>query len=137
MASATLERVLEQVRTAGKEGVTHPHLVELTGASKGVVTRAVKTLEKDSLVRYDGEVVKPVLRRGRRLIQTEERDEEAFRLIQASGAEGLSVLDLAEKLGVGRGLAYQSIYRLRMTGQIQRHGVTRTARWTVLEEQAA
>jgi hypothetical protein len=137
VASATMERVLERVREAGRDGVTHPLLVEYTGAPKGAVTRAVNTLERDNLVRYDGELVRPVLRRGRRLIQTEERDEEAYRAILDSGSEGLSVLDLAGVLGVGRGLAYQSIYRLRMTSRISRRGVTRTARWVAEADQAA
>lgn len=129
MASATAERILEKLREVGKEGLTSPELVEALGVPKGSVTRAVNGLEAEQLVRRDGERVKPVLRRGRRLISTEERDEHAFKRVQDSGDRGLSVQELAGLLDVSRGLAYQSIYRLRQRGRIYRRGATRTATW--------
>lgn len=129
MASATAERVLETVRAAGREGVLPGDLVETLGVPKGSVTRAINGLVERELVRREGDRVRPVLRRGRRLIQTAERDELGLRLIRESGQAGLSVLDLAQRLDVTRGIAYQTVYRLRRQEQIRRIGVTRTARW--------
>lgn len=133
MASATAERVLDRLREVGKEGLTSSDLVESLGVPKGSVTRAINGLEAEQLVRRDGDRVRPVLRRGRRLITTEERDELAFKLVQDAGPQGLSVLELAEQLDVSRGLAYQSIYRLRQRDRIYRRGATRTATWVSFE----
>lgn len=129
MAGATVEKVLVAVRAAGKDGVVSSDLVESLSVSKSSVTRAVNSLEREELVRRDGERVRPVLRRGRRLIATEERDEHALKLVADAGPQGLSIMDLAELLGVGRGLAYQSVYRLNRRRLISRNGETRNAKW--------
>lgn len=133
MASATKDRVLDEVRRIGSAGVTHSALVELIGAKKGTVTRAVNVLREETLVRVDGELVKPVLRNGRRLIVTEVRDQTALDAIRESGASGLTVQEVAEVLEVSRSLAYQCVYRLRVAGQVTRRGETRRASWVAVD----
>ena len=136
MANSTADRILDSTREAGKDGVSVQQLVETLGVAKSGITRGTNKLIEQNLVRRTGDQVFPVLRRGRRLISTEERDQHALKLIH-DAEHGLSVIELAELQGITRGLAYQSIYRLRESGQIYRQGVTRTAKWYVVEQKQA
>lgn len=130
MASTTLNAVLSLIRESGTGGIEAQDVVDKLGAAKATVTRFLKVLEADGLIRRDAEKrIYPVLRRGRRLVATEERDERVFELVEDSGENGISVQEVADKLEVEGGLAYQSVYRLRELGRIYRVGITRTARW--------
>jgi DNA-binding IclR family transcriptional regulator len=137
MASATVETVLTAVRAAGREGATTADLAESLGIAKATVTRSVTKLESEDLVRRRGSLVTPVLRRGRRLIQTEERDERVLRMIRDAGSAGQTLIALARELGISRDLTYQSVWRLRSTGQVRRESATRTARWIAVDDQAS
>lgn len=129
MASTTVEEVLRVVRDNGPDGIAPQDIVLKLEAAKSTVTKFVNQLEQQELVRRNGEKVYPVLRRGRRLIATEERDESVFGVIEDSGENGISVQEVAGVLGIESGLAYLSVYRLRRYGRIYRVGITRTARW--------
>lgn len=61
--------------------------------------------------------------------EVQARDEKALKLIVAK-PDGLSVGDLAEKLGVSKSLAYISVWRLRTAGTIVKAASgTRTPTW--------
>lgn len=137
MASTTLEEVLGAVREAGSEGIEPEKLVEQLEAAKSTVTRFTNVLLDDGLIRRNGDKVYPVLRKGRRLVSTLERDEKVYLLVEDAGENGLSVGDAADQLGIEPGLAYLSIYRLQRFGRIYRVGVTRTARWRAFPPRAA
>lgn len=137
MASTTVEEVLRTIRESGSEGIAPEDIVLKLEAAKSTVTKFVNQLESQELIRRNGEKVYSVLRRGRRLIATEERDENVFSVIQDSGENGISMQEVATALGIESGLAYQSVYRLRRYGRIYRVGITRTARWRTQSERAA
>lgn len=127
------DNVLGKIREAGKTGVAVASLPDAAGVSRATVTRVLRTLEERELVVRDEDRVRPVLRRGRRLVTTLERDNRVLDAVTGSGSDGLSLVEIAEKTGYPRGGVYQSVWRLARQGRVQRFGATRTARWVAVQ----
>lgn len=126
---ATIDKVLDAVREAGTEGINVAELPDKAGVSKASVTKALNSLGEQDLIRRKGDHVTPVLRRGHRLIRTEERDVKVMELVAEAGEDGVTLTEVAGKVGISRSLAYQSVWRLSHSDRIKRTGVTRTTRW--------
>jgi DNA-binding IclR family transcriptional regulator len=124
------DKVLELLRGAGSSGVPVDEIPAAVSLTKPTVMKALKGLEADGLVRRNGGgVVKPVLRRNRRLIETEERDKRILAAVASFGPKGASLARVSEKAGTDPKLTYQSIWRLHASEQVTRLGATRTTRW--------
>lgn len=130
MTATTADAILETVRSAGRAGVARSELADRAGVHRSAVTRAVKRLAEDGRVLVGpDDVVRPVLRRGRRLLATLERDELVYGVIARAGAEGVPLADIAEQLNTTKDGAYQSVWRLRRADRVRREGITRQTRW--------
>lgn len=134
--STVAERMLTELREAGKAGLDVETLPKLLDTTKSGVTRAIRKLESEGQILHDGDRVRAVLRIGRRLISTVERDEIVLKAVRAVGPDGSSLVDLVKTTGYTRSKVYQSVWRLARQGKVYRSGMTRTARWTAVPEGA-
>lgn len=130
---ATIDKVLDTLREAGPKGLDVGELPDKAGVSKASVTKALNALTEQQLIRKKGDRISPVLRRGRRLIRTEERDVQVMDLIVSAGEDGVTLTEVANKLDISRSLAYQAVWRLSHAKRVKRTGVTRTTRWVATD----
>lgn len=126
---ATIDKVLDTLREVGTAGIEVGDLPDKAGVSKTSVTKALNALDEQKLIRRKGDRVFPVLRRGHRLIRTEERDIQVMELVTEAGDRGVTLTEVADQVGISHSLAYQSVWRLSHAERVKRTGVTRTTRW--------
>lgn len=127
----TLDRIIEAVRGADKDGIDLKELAVIVGVTPPTTTKAVNRLVEEGKVgKSDEGKVYAIMRQGRRSVEVIERDQKILGVIQAAGTEGLPLSEIAEHAGTTTKLAYQSVWRLREAGSIFRVGHTRNAHWT-------
>lgn len=131
--STVAEKMLVALREAGRGGLDVETLPEQLSTTKSGVTRALRKLEEGGQVLQEGGRVRAVLRVGRRLISTVERDGVVLAAVRAAGPSGSSLVGLVESTGYTRSKVYQSVWRLARDGEVCRSGMTRTARWTAAD----
>ena len=129
-AASPLENITKLIRKAGKEGIAVKDLATATGVSEATVRKAVKGLEDEGKVRRDGPgIVKAVRGGGRKSEDVSNRDNQVLAAIRKAGKEGLTKKQVVEAVSTTDQLAYESLWRLRLAGSIQREGSTRNATW--------
>lgn len=133
-AQTNLDNVLTALREAGDEGTTIKDVATKVGISVDQTRKAVKALEDENKAKR-GEApgtVFAVLKSGRRSTEVVERDEKVYQFIKSGGEDGRSKKAIAEEVGCTEHLAYESLWRLRDQGKVERRGSTRNAVWVAI-----
>jgi transposase len=128
-APSTLDNVAKIVKDAGEDGIAVKNIATNAGVSVDVARKAVKQLTDDGKVRKDGTTVFPVSRVGRRSAEVVDRDDKILTVIKNAGKDGITLKDAAIAVSTTERLTYESVWRLREQGLVQREGSTRNARW--------
>jgi len=131
-----LENVAKTIKSSGQDGIAVKELAAKVGVTQDTARRAIKQLETDGKVTRDGPGrVKPVSGRGgRKSAEVSNRDNQILANLRKAGKEGLSKVDVATSVETTEQLAYESLWRLRLAGQVERQGSTRNARWVFVKQ---
>ena len=124
--TATLAPAQVFVAVGRHRGITLRELSRETGLTQAALRRIVERLESDGFVRLRNGVIHITITDG----SAAARDQQVLQLVRDAGPDGTTTSVIAERLGVKRGHAYLSLFRLAREGLVKVHGAGRSAFWT-------